>query len=92
MTHVVSDKIVCARKPHRCHASDWWDNLGMALTDCQTDDQRQIVQAAQADKWRILPGQSYRKIVYVEDGAVRTYRARVGMDSVCRELDLFDAQ
>ena len=49
-----------------------------------------MVEAAEADKWRILPGQAYRKVTGIYEGDFYTYRARPGMDSVCYELDLFD--
>ena len=88
---VISERIVQAKKGYPCGACAVWDDMGMSLEDCQTDDQREIVKAAQADGWRILPGQLYRKLIYVEDGVVRTYRARPGMDSVCHDLDLFGA-
>ena len=86
---VISEITVKAKKGYPCDACAVWDNMGMALEDCQTDEQRKIVQAARADGWRILPGQLYLKTVYSEGGAMRTYRARPGMDVVCRELDLF---
>ena len=88
---VISGGILQAKKKHHCDACAVWDNMGMAMEDCQSDYQRKIVQAAQADGWRILPGQMYLKTVYSEDGAMRTYRARPGMDYVCRELGLFEA-
>ena len=86
---VINGRILQAKKGYPCDACAVWDNMGMALEDCQTDEQREIVKDAQADGWRILPGHLYLKTVYVEDGVVRTYRARPGMDSVCCDLDLF---
>ena len=87
----IRETTVEAKKTYHCDACAVWDSMGMALEDCQTDEQRKIVKAAQADGWRILPGQMYLKTVYSEDGAMRTYRARPGMDYVCRELGLFEA-
>ena len=61
---------------------------GYGLDDCETSEQRLIVEAAQADKWRILPGQKYLKVVRIWEGALTTYRARPGMQTVLRELGL----
>jgi hypothetical protein len=63
---------------------------GYSLSDCGTSDQRMIVDAAQADKWRILPGQQYRRITGICNGALTTYRARPGMQSVIEGLKLCD--
>ena len=87
---VISEMTVKAKKGYPCDACAVWDDMGMAMEDCHTDEQRKIVQSAQADGWRILPGQMYLKTFYSEDGAMRTYRARPGMDHVCGELGLFE--
>ena len=87
---ILSDKIVTARKRHRCNACETWIDYGGSLTDCETHDQRLIVEAAIADRFRILPRQQYRKVVGIGDEGFFTYRARPGMDSVCRALGLYD--
>ena len=61
MERVIEDKIVVARKPHLCDASLRCNLFGYTAADCETDDQRLMVESAEADKWRILPGQLYRK-------------------------------
>lgn len=86
---IISDKIVTARKAHRCDACRTWIDSNYSEADC-TDKQRMAVAEAEADNWRILPGQKYLKMVYVECGDLMTYRARPDMDAVCNELDLFD--
>ena len=90
MDHVFTDKVVTAKKHYRCDASEQWNRAGYTLDECETGEQRMIVEAAEADKWRILPGQAYRKVIGIHDGAFCTYRARPGMDAVCNDLDLFD--
>lgn len=90
MERVLSDKIVTARKHYLCNASEQWWRSGYSIDDCDTSDQKQIVEAAKADKWKILPGQKYRKVTGIHEGELCTYRARCGMDSVCLELGLFD--
>lgn len=89
MDRVLTDQIVTARKHYACDACHWWSRSDYTVNDCETSEQRLIVEAAQADRWRILPGQAYRKVTGVHEGQMSTYRARPGMDTVCRELDLF---
>lgn len=88
MDRVLSDELVQARKNYACDACYWWDRAGYGLDDCETSEQRLIVEAAQADKWRILPGQTYRKIKGIFEGSLTTYRARPGMQSVIEQLKL----
>lgn len=90
MDRVITDKIMTAKKHHLCDASKQWMRTGYDVSDCETDEQRLIVEAAEADKWRILPGQSYRKVTGIHEGDFCTYRARPGMDAVCNDLCLFD--
>ena len=90
MDHVFTDKVVTAKKPYRCDASEKWKCAGYTLADCETVEQRLIVEASEADKWRIFPGQAYRKVTGINDGDFFTYRARPGMDAVCVDLCLFD--
>ncbi len=90
MDRVLTDKMVTARKSYACDACYWWDHTRYGLDDCETSEQRLIVEAAEADKWHILPGQEYRKVVGIRDGELTTYRARPGMHSLCIDLGLFD--
>ena len=90
MDRVLTDEIVQARKHYACDACRQWGRSGYSLSDCETSDQRMIVEAAQADRWRILPGQQYRRITGISEGALTTYRARPGMQSVIEELKLCD--
>jgi hypothetical protein len=86
----LSDEIVYARKHYDCDACYWWLRSGYTLDDCENSDQKLIVEAAIADKYKIKPGQAYRKVRGKHDGEFCTYRARPGMDSVIRELNLVD--
>ncbi len=90
MERILTDKTVTARKHYRCDASELWLRSGFRLDDCETSDQRLMVEAAEADKWKILPGQAYRRVTGIHEGELCTYRARPGMDAVCRDLDLWD--
>lgn len=90
MERVFADKIVIARKHYRCDASKQWLRAGYTVAECETSEQRLMVEAAEADKWRILPGQAYRKVTGIHEGEFSTYRARPGMDAVCSDLDMWD--
>ncbi len=88
---VLFDQIVMARKVYKCDASETWHNNSMSSIDCKTDDERLILDAAEADGWRILRGQKYRCVRGFDDDNNRfTSRARPGMDSLCQSHDLYD--
>lgn len=89
MERVFADKIVTAKKHYRCDASEQWRRSGYTVDDCETSEQRLIVEAAEADKWSILPGQKYRKLTGIHDGDFCTYRARPGMDELCAAMDMW---
>ena len=90
MERILTDKIVTAKKHYHCDASEQWLRSGYTIAECETPEQRLMVEAAEADRWRILPGQAYRKVIGIQDGELSTYRARQGMDAVCAELDMWD--
>ena len=90
MDRVLKDELVQARKHYPCDACYHWLQSSYGLNDCTTSEQRLIVEAAEADKWKILPGQKYRKVTGIWEGKLTTYRARPGMQSVIEELGLCD--
>ena len=89
MDRCLSEKIVTARKDHTCDASIWWLNSECGIEELRSDDQLAEVKAAEADNWMIRKGQQYLRATGVIDGEIFTYRARIGMNRVCTELDLF---
>lgn len=88
MDRVLTSKLVQAKKHYPCDACYWWHRSGYSLDDCETGEQRMMVEAAQADKWKILPGQMYLKVTGIFEGALTTYRARPGMQAVLHQLRL----
>lgn len=90
MDSIISDETLTARKHYYCDACYWWQRSGYTLDDCETADQKLLVEAAIADKFKIKPGQAYRKVHGKDQGEFVTYRARPGMDTVIRELNLVD--
>ena len=89
MERVFTDKIVTAKKHYRCDASEQWRRAGYTVAECETSEQRRMVEAAEADKWRILPGQAYRKVIGIHEGKLSIYRARPDMDAVCSDLNMW---
>jgi hypothetical protein len=90
MERIFTDKIVTAKKHYRCDACEQWLRAGYTVDECETSDQRLAVEAAEVDMWCILPGQAYRKVIGIHEGEISVYRARPGMDAVCRDLDMWD--
>lgn len=90
MDRDLSDEIVTAMRGYRCNASDRWIRSGYTVADCDNDEQRLIVNEAEADNWKILQGQKYRKVVGIYEGRFCIYKARIGMDALCDELGMWD--
>lgn len=90
MDVVLKDEVRTARKEYRCDAYDWWRRCGLSADDCATEDQRQALAQAQIDGGKIEPGEKYRYIRGVHEGAMCTWRERLDTGALCRDLDLYD--
>ena len=77
-----------ARKSYKCDACETWCNSSYGEKDVSPDDWL-IVQACEADNWKIAVGQEYIKVIYVDDG-IATYRARIDMHNLCDRLGFFE--
>lgn len=86
---VLRDEIVAARKHYHCDACHAWLQSNYGQQDVSADDWL-VVQGAGADRWKIMPGQKYRKVTYRDGGELLTYRGRLDMDALCLRHDLFD--
>ena len=86
---VLKDEMRTARKHYKCDAFAWFHNCGMRRDEL-TADQQLLLDAAEADKGRILPGQKYNYRRGVYEGSMFTWRARPGMDSICTDHGLYD--
>ena len=86
---VLKHELRTARKHYRCDATQWFHDCGMGRNDL-TAEQLLMLDAAEADKGRILPGQAYYYTRGVHEGAMFTWRARPGMDRICRDHGLYD--
>ena len=86
---LLKDEQRTARKFYECDASDYWRNYGPPPEDV-TADQKLTLEGAEADKWKIRPGQRYRYVAQTDGRRMEVYRARLDMDSLCRQHDLYD--
>lgn len=90
MDVILKNEVRHARKHYICDAYLWWIRCNMSENDCVTNDQRLILSASVADKGKILPSQAYRYVRGINDGRMVTWRGRVGMDNLCREIGLYE--
>lgn len=84
---VLTRKIVTAKKEHVCDASYWFHRYGSVNE--LNGDELLMYQAAQADKFKILPGQPYLRITGIHEGELTTFRAKIGMNDICVDHDLY---
>ena len=90
MALVLKDEERTARKFYVCDASEHWRNYGPPLDVPLSADERLVLEGVAADKWKIRPGQRYRYVAYCEGRTLEVYRARLDMDSLCQNHDLYD--
>ena len=90
MALVLKDEQRTARKFYDCDASYHWRNYGPPPDVPLTADEALVLEGVKADKWKIRPGQRYRYVVQREGGQLEVYRARLDMDNLCQEHDLYD--
>lgn len=83
---IISDKIVVARKQHRCIA---YDTIMNAYDDgiFTYKELRHIVNMRR-QHGVIQPGQRYRRQVNTYDG-IGVYKGSVELDEICHKYDLF---
>lgn len=86
---VLKHELRMARKSYACDATRHFHNCGMSRNDLDSE-QVLMLDAAEADKGRILRGQMYYYTRGVDEGRMFTWRARPGMDSICRDHGLYE--
>lgn len=86
---ILKDELRHARKHYKCDAYAWFHACSMRRDEL-TPEQQLMLDAAEADKGRILPGQAYHYRRGVYEGRMFTWRAKPGMESVCVAHNLYD--
>ena len=86
---ILKDEERTARKHYKCDAFARFHNCGMRRDEL-APDQQLMLDAAEADKGRILPGQRYRYARGLHEGSMFTWRERIGMGSICRAHGLYE--
>ena len=90
MSRSLDTRYLKARKAYDCDACHWWLTNGDLdqLDEIKDEGKMLDVKAAEADKYRILPGQRYMRAILVDGRDFYTYRARPEMHDLIIELDL----
>jgi hypothetical protein len=74
-----------ARKPYRCDAAHV-----IRDTDCDfTAEERATIESARAGGWMINKGDQYVNCSGKWDGEFETFRARIDLDAICQDYDLY---
>lgn len=87
MSERLWDTVQTAKKHYNCDACATWLNSNYGPQDVSVGEWL-VVQGAKADGYKILPGRKYRKIVYSDDGILVTYRERLDMSWVKKEMGI----
>ena len=91
MSVILKDEFRNARKHYKCDATELFHCAGIGPQGLNADE-KLILDAADADRGKILPGQRYRYVRGIHEGRMFTFRARCGMDSICIDHELYDEQ
>lgn len=78
-----------ARKEYRCDALDLIQSIGLHDFDL-TDDEWADIQKAITEGGKILPGTKYRKVTGVWEGEWCIFRARLDIDEICEEHEIYE--
>lgn len=92
MATILSDTKHIARKTYICNACEWVENIVVDnLYDYKFSyaELREIV-TARRNRWRIVPGQLYRRIVSVERGDLYVWRVIPAIDAICHKHDIYE--
>lgn len=88
MREELSSRTSVARKVYKCHATA--RILDIAFYDDFTQEEMDQVKKAVEEDGDILPGTTYLRVVYKDEGVIRTYRARPEMDAIAQRHDMWE--
>jgi hypothetical protein len=78
-----------ARKIYLCDACDQWTQTALTQDEVEPQDWL-IAEQARRDKYRILPGMRYVRIVGKWEGEFCTMRMREDMHAVCEKYGVYE--
>ena len=79
-----------ARKRYRCDAYALWLNEEWSINDCETVEQKAVVEIMRARDGWIEIGEKYLYVCWRAYGGLETWRANVEMNKVCKALGFYD--
>jgi len=88
MSELIRESKPVARKHYPCEASHWICQASLADNEYEPDDLL-LIEAARADKWKILPCSKYIYQVSRVDGELQVFRARQDMHNLCLKYELY---
>lgn len=88
MRQELSARISVARKVYACDATA--HILDIAFFDDFTQEEMDQVEKSVEEDGKILPGTTYLRVVYKQDGEIRTYRARPEMEAIAQRHEMWE--
>ena len=76
-----------AKKDYCCDAWPWIENEGLGMVDL-SQEELGVIEKARNEKFKILSGTKYLKVVGKWEGEFTTYRARLDLQKICDDLEL----
>jgi hypothetical protein len=75
-----------ARKEYRCQAAEWLENDDIEEF---TQEEQVIYAAAERENFKILIGTKYIKTQGRYEGEFCVFRARIDLDNICRDNEVY---
>ncbi len=77
-----------ARKNYHCEAANWINSSGFVEADYSPEDWA-IIEKARAEDWEIKKGTKYTKTSGKWEGDFTTFRARLDLDEICQQYEIY---
>lgn len=92
MATILSDTKHIARKTYICNACEWIENdvVGNLHNHEFTCAELREIVKARRNRWCIVPGQLYRRIVSVDSGDLCVWRVIPAIDAICHKHDIYE--
>jgi hypothetical protein len=91
MDVVLKDEVRTARKMYPCDAYRWWRVCNFGEHDLSAD-QKLMLAGIEAQRGRIMRGARYRYQRGIFEGRMVTWRERLDMGAICRDIGLYSVR